>query len=61
MCTRHAEVRQAVLSGVAALPVDLTEMIAGTGVGVAGVDDFLNDVLEGTGSCGKRKDVSDAA
>ncbi len=47
------------MSGVAALSVDFTQVIAGTGVGVAGVDDFFNGVLKGTGSCGKRKDISD--
>lgn len=46
------------MSGVAALPVDLTQVTAGTGAGVAGVDDFFNGVLEGTGSCGKREDIS---
>lgn len=59
VCTGDTEVGQAVVSGVAALPVDLTEMVAGTGAGVAGVDDFFNDVLEGAGSCGKRNGMSD--
>lgn len=36
---------------MAALPVDLAEVIAGTRVGVAGMDDLLNDVVKGTGSC----------
>ncbi len=48
------------MSGVAALSVDFTQVIAGTGVGVAGVDDFFNGVLKGTGSCGKRKDISES-
>lgn len=55
--TRHAEVRQAVLSGMAAFPVDLAEVIAGTRVGVAGMDDFFNDVVKGTGSCRTSKEI----
>lgn len=49
--TWHTEVGQTVLAWLAALPVDLTQLVAGTGVWIAGVDHFLCDVAQGTGGC----------
>lgn len=45
-CTRHTEEGQAVLSWLTALPVHLTQVVAGTGVGVTRVDDLLNDITQ---------------
>ena len=43
--TWHTEVRLTVEFIEAALPVDLTQVVAGAGVGVAWMDDLLDDAV----------------